>query len=96
MITCCFMLELHRWILLLHTLRRVSFWLETLQLTGRQRNTFLSEVLHVKNKCEHMGSPGFIYGDLGLQTLLSHNKQTGALITAPVVFLKAKGRWHLG
>lgn len=42
-----------------------------------------------------MGSPGFIYGDLELQTLLSHNKQIRALITAPVVFPKAKGRWGL-
>lgn len=95
MITCCFRLELHHWILLPHALGRVSFWLETLQLTERQRNTFLSEVLHVEKK-KHMGSPGFIYGDRELQTLLSHNKQTGALITAPVVFSKAKGRWQVG
>lgn len=50
MITCCFRLELHHWILLPHALGRVSFWLETLQLTERQRNTFLSEVLHVEKK----------------------------------------------
>ena len=89
------MLELHHWILLPHALGRVSFWLETLQLTGRQTNTFLSEVLHVEKK-KQKGSPGFIYGDLELQTPLSHNKQTGELITAHVVFPKAKGRWQVG